>query len=833
MKNINKQLMIIAALLFGFQVNFAQCPNNNTQYGSSSAPTTVGAPTVLSYCMYGGEYRYVYNLIAGSQYAFETCGDSDFDTQITIYDAVTGAYVAYNDDYCGLQSRVTFTSNGNPVRVLIDRYYCGSQSSCMTLRATRLSGGAPAVNPCNSVSTLTCGSVGTFSLSGAGAWNGLGGPWSTPGEEQVFSFTPTLTGTHLIQIVHQGGYYVDFYYKTGGCSSSGWTYVDDVFSTSTAYGTLTAGVTYYFLIDDENTTASNGAIQVTCPTPVADPCNSVTDITSCGSSYNYSLASGAGAWNPPGPWGTPGNEDVFSYTPTTSGSHDITVTHSGGYYVDLFVKTGSCSSSGWTYVDDIFTSGTSSLSLTAGVTYYFLIDDENLTASSGTITVGCPCIPPPGGVDATVVVNGNTSYSSTTVGACDDCSLRSSKDRVLEVEITCAGTYTFSTCGGASWDTYLYLTTAPCGGSIITLNDDNCGLQSSMTANLNPGTYYVAVEGWSSFSQGSFTLSINKSCDLSVSLDPDVKNCGYNISCNEGNDGSIAAIDNGCGSTYAWSNGASSAVATDLFAGTYSVVVTDAYGCSASASATLTEPDALVVDAGEDEIVFYGYAPMSCAALNGSVTGGCQGYSYHWSNGDNTASSTVCPSVSTDYTLSVTDANGCIAEDVVTVCAVDVICYAGNSGNQKVEMCQIPPGNPANAHTICVSPNAVPAHLAIGCTLGACGEIDATCNSSALNKPDNNSEKTGINVFISENEVNLYPNPAINEVNLEFSVQIDETFVIEFYHILGKKLEQLPVENFIGGSRVIHNISSFERGNYFYRITIGETQITKSVNIER
>ena len=71
MKNINKQLMLIAALLFGFQVNFAQCPNNNTQYGSSSAPTTVGAPTVLSYCMYGGEYRYVYNLIAGSQYAFE------------------------------------------------------------------------------------------------------------------------------------------------------------------------------------------------------------------------------------------------------------------------------------------------------------------------------------------------------------------------------------------------------------------------------------------------------------------------------------------------------------------------------------------------------------------------------------------------------------------------------------------------------------------------------------------------------------------------------------------------------------------------------------------
>ena len=94
-------------------------------------------------------------------------------------------------------------------------------------------------------------------------------------------------------------------------------------------------------------------------------------------------------------------------------------------------------------------------------------------------------------------------------------------------------------------------------------------------------------------------------------------------------------------------------------------------------------------------------------------------------------------------------------------------------------------------------PNAVPAHLAIGCTLGACGEIDATCNSSAMNKPSNNSQKTGIEVLATDNDVNLYPNPAINEVNLEFSTQIDETFVVEFYDILGKKLEQLPTENFI------------------------------------
>ena len=38
----------------------------------------------------------------------------------------------------------------------------------------------------------------------------------------------------------------------------------------------------------------------------------------------------------------------------------------------------------------------------------------------------------------------------------------------------------------------------------------------------------------------------------------------------------------------------------------------------------------------------------------------------------------------------------------------------------KVYVCHIPPGNPANAHTIHISINAVPAHLAHGCSVGAC-----------------------------------------------------------------------------------------------------------------
>ncbi|MEX1189256.1 MAG: T9SS type A sorting domain-containing protein [Bacteroidia bacterium] len=49
-----------------------------------------------------------------------------------------------------------------------------------------------------------------------------------------------------------------------------------------------------------------------------------------------------------------------------------------------------------------------------------------------------------------------------------------------------------------------------------------------------------------------------------------------------------------------------------------------------------------------------------------------------------------------------------LAGSFSTANAQNISC--GNKGN-KVLVCHIPPGNPANAHTICISPNAVQAHV--------------------------------------------------------------------------------------------------------------------------
>ncbi|HLG33899.1 MAG TPA: T9SS type A sorting domain-containing protein [Bacteroidia bacterium] len=130
------------------------------------------------------------------------------------------------------------------------------------------------------------------------------------------------------------------------------------------------------------------------------------------------------------------------------------------------------------------------------------------------------------------------------------------------------------------------------------------------------------------------------------------------------------------------------------------------------------------VSAGNDTTVYFGYAPLGCVTLTATPTG-TPPFSYLWSNGDTTQSITVCDTVTTSYSVSITDSTSCTATDTVLVTVVDVRC--GNNNN-KVLVCHVPPGNPANAHTICISPNAVPAHLAHGCYLGTCIPPPVVCS---------------------------------------------------------------------------------------------------------
>ena len=240
-------------------------------------------------------------------------------------------------------------------------------------------------------------------LSGSGGgWSPNSCGFSTPGAEKVFSFTPTVTGNHTLQVTATNSSFIDYFFKdaSGGCSSTGWTCIDDISSspTSTNFGPLTAGTTYLILLDDENTTASTQTFQINCPAPPIDPCVAPIETISCESLKSVTLSGSGGGWSPNScGFTTPGAEKVFSFTPTVTGNHTLQVTAADGNFIDYFFKdaSGGCSATGWTCIDDISSSPTSTNfgPLTAGTTYLILLDDENTSSSSHTFQINCPILP--------------------------------------------------------------------------------------------------------------------------------------------------------------------------------------------------------------------------------------------------------------------------------------------------------------------------------------------------------------------------------------------------------------------------------------------------------
>jgi hypothetical protein len=119
-----------------------------------------------------------------------------------------------------------------------------------------------------------------------------------------------------------------------------------------------------------------------------------------------------------------------------------------------------------------------------------------------------------------------------------------------------------------------------------------------------------------------------------------------------------------------------------------------------------------IANAGADSNVVYGYG-SNCTTLTGVAAGGVAPYTFSWSPGGttlNNGSTEVCPTVTTTYTLTVTDSQGCSRTDNVTVYVNDVRC--GNKMD-KVKVCH-------KGKEICIAAEAVDAHLKHGDTLGTC-----------------------------------------------------------------------------------------------------------------
>jgi hypothetical protein len=182
------------------------------------------------------------------------------------------------------------------------------------------------------------------------------------------------------------------------------------------------------------------------------------------------------------------------------------------------------------------------------------------------------------------------------------------------------------------------------------------GATTASVSNLTAGTYSVTINDTRNCSVvKQFTVTQPAAFTASVS--------GTMSSCGSNNGTATANTAGGTAPfTYRWSTTATTGTISSLAAGTYTVTITDANGCTSSSSITVTPSTAVNLTVTPTAARCNGAANGSAIS---SVTGGSTPYTYLWSNGATT--STLSNVVAGSYLLTVNDAVGCSVSQVVTI----------------------------------------------------------------------------------------------------------------------------------------------------------------------
>ncbi len=246
-----------------------------------------------------------------------------------------------------------------------------------------------------------------------------------------------------------------------------------------------------------------------------------------------------------------------------------------------------------------------------------------------------------------------------------------------------AGTYTVSvsTLAGCS-TTDTFFVTIPdtllshlSGFDLQCFNDSSGVLSAMPTGGTGPYDYF-----WSSsdttaiiygLSAGMYSVFILDSlgCFVLDSIaisepDPFTATATINdVHCHGDSSGSIMIqVVGGQGMiNFNWSNNSTDTILSSIFAGAYTVQITDSAGCTFQIdSMDVNEPSPIQVGLQSDPVV------GNCdGTITAAISGGVSPYQVLWSTGDTTTNLTgLCQGL---YTVIITDANGCSAWDSVNV----------------------------------------------------------------------------------------------------------------------------------------------------------------------
>ncbi|MFK7808341.1 MAG: HYR domain-containing protein [Saprospiraceae bacterium] len=253
------------------------------------------------------------------------------------------------------------------------------------------------------------------------------------------------------------------------------------------------------------------------------------------------------------------------------------------------------------------------------------------------------------GIYEVVITDGNgctTTTSATVQGV--DCFLTSS---INNTNVNCAedanGSATITITGGSGDFQYEWSNDA----TTQTISD------------LEPGTYTVTATDLVGCAIVDQITIIAPQVINTVPMDVNHPNC------NNSTDGSIELETTGGTGlyTYLWSNGSTNEDLINAPAGEYTIEITDANGCTSSATFSLTAPAELVSSISDQTNVQCGNDGSGTATI--VAEGGSGTITYEWSNGQTSETATGLNAGT--YDVVATDANGCAQTNSVTITAQD------------------------------------------------------------------------------------------------------------------------------------------------------------------
>ncbi|MFK8043954.1 MAG: T9SS type A sorting domain-containing protein [Crocinitomicaceae bacterium] len=329
--------------------------------------------------------------------------------------------------------------------------------------------------------------------------------------------------------------------------------------------------------------------------------------------------------------------------------------------------------------------------LAAG-TYTVTVTDTHGCTTTETVTIGEPLALSNSIVTVNVLCNGNSTGSATvtvTGGVSPYTYLWSNGATTSSISGLTAGTYTvtatdangYTTAGTATVSEPTALSNASTTLSNVSCHGANDGsIVLSVSGGVMPYTYLwsngAVTANLSSVGPGTYSVTITDAngCIISETAtltQPNTLSIGNTVitdaSCFGTATGNVTITTSGgtMPYTYLWSDGQTTATATGLAAGTYSVTVTDANSCSVTESNIVVgEPILLETETvSSTNITCFG-ACDGIASI--SVDGGTFPYTYLWSDGQTSSSASgLCPGT---YSVTITDANGCqVTENNIVV----------------------------------------------------------------------------------------------------------------------------------------------------------------------